>query len=73
MASKEAFRLTEYGFATVDEAAKYLHIEKSKLYELLDTRALPYMRPARKRLIPWVAIKEYSATLLDEVNDFSHS
>jgi len=70
MPSKRALELVQEGFASVSEAARFLTYEETKIYEMLNNHVLPFARPGRKRLIPWIALKEYAADLLDKINDF---
>lgn len=57
-------QLIEDGLATVKDAAKFLSIGRSKLYEEMDAGRLSYCRFGRSRRIPWRAIRQYAVDSL---------
>jgi excisionase family DNA binding protein len=48
----------EDGFVKVMEAAKYLSVSRSTIYELMGSGALPYAKIGRSRRIPRRALIE---------------
>lgn len=68
MATARAIQLVQQGMATMEEACKFLTIGRTSLYELLNTKAIPYARFGNERKIPWVALHEYAASKLDKIN-----
>jgi excisionase family DNA binding protein len=57
--TKQRKKLMEDGWASPKEAAEYLSIGKSTIYDLLDRGAIPSARFGRTRRIPWRAIAAY--------------
>lgn len=56
--------LVQDGLAKVCEAAEFLGVGRSKLYEEMDAGRLVYAKIGRSRRIPWRAIREYAADAL---------
>jgi excisionase family DNA binding protein len=52
------------GFATVQEAAKYLGFSKSRMYELVHGNVLSHARLGGRITIPWAAVKSYARQCL---------
>lgn len=50
----------------MNEAARYLGIGRSKLYELVRTKEMPSIRIGRRILIPTRAIEEYLRSYANE-------
>ncbi len=50
--------LVAEGLATVDEAARFLSLGRSKLYGLMDAGELPHCKIGRSRRIPWQAVRK---------------
>lgn len=50
----------------VDEAAEALAISRAKLYQLMASGAISYVRIGRSRRIPVVAIEAFIAALVDK-------
>ena len=48
------------GLLDVKEAASFLRIGRSKVYQLMDCRDLPYVKFGKARRIPKVALKRYA-------------
>jgi excisionase family DNA binding protein len=61
-----ASRLVEEGLATVREAALFLRVSRAKLYLMMDSGDLKYVKLGRCRRIPWRALKELAAAGLVE-------
>jgi excisionase family DNA binding protein len=61
---KRAEELVADGLASVPQAAQFLGISRSKLYELMDQGQLVYCKLGRNRRIPWAAIKALAAQSL---------
>jgi excisionase family DNA binding protein len=57
----DALELVAGGMLTVPEAVALSHIGKSKLYELMDAKALPSAKVGRRRLIPRLALERFLA------------
>jgi len=49
------------GLLTVPEAASFLSVSRSKLYEMMDRGLLPYVKLGRARRIPRRALVELAA------------
>ena len=64
MNTTEREELVSDGLAKVNEAAEFLRIGRSKLYEEMDAGRLVYAKFGRSRRIPWRAIREYAANSL---------
>ena len=47
------------GLLDVKEAASFLRICRSKVYQLMDRQDLPYVKLGKARRIPKVAVKRY--------------
>jgi excisionase family DNA binding protein len=56
--------VVEDGFASIEEAHKFLHISRASLYRLMESRQLVYAKFGRCRRIPWRALKDYAARCL---------
>jgi excisionase family DNA binding protein len=52
--------VTEEGFVSVPEAARFLHLSRSKVYALMDARELAYAKFGRCRRIPRKALAEFA-------------
>lgn len=57
-------RLVEAGFVTVVEAATFLSLSRSTLYELMDAGKLPYSHVGRTRRIPKQALIDFALASL---------
>ena len=53
--------LVTEGLLTVKEAAAFLSISRSKLYELMDHGELPFVKIGRSRRVPRQAVVELAA------------
>ena len=49
------------GLLTVREAAEFLSISRSKLYEMMDNGELPFVKLGRSRRVPRRAVVELAA------------
>jgi excisionase family DNA binding protein len=49
------------GFATIDQAARFLSLSRATVYNLMDGGELPWAKFGRARRIPWDAIRAYGA------------
>jgi excisionase family DNA binding protein len=50
------------GFASVSEAAKFLHLSRASVYKLMgDEEGLRYAKFGRSRRIPWQVLRDYAA------------
>ncbi len=49
------------GLARVEEAARYLAIGRTTIYELLDSGALPSVKIGKARRIPWTALEKLAS------------
>jgi excisionase family DNA binding protein len=47
-------------FATVVEAAKYLHVSRAKLYTMMDAQEIAYAKFGNCRRIPWAELRAYA-------------
>lgn len=52
------------GLARVPEAARFLSLGRSKLYELMDAGELAYCKFGKARRIPWRALRTLAAESL---------
>ena len=52
--------LLEHGLMTVKEAASFLRIGRTKVYGLMDSQELPYVKMGKTRRIPKVALKLFA-------------
>jgi excisionase family DNA binding protein len=52
--------MMELGFVTVREAASFLRIGRTKVYDLMDGQDLPYVKMGKTRRIPKVALKLFA-------------
>ncbi len=50
------------GLLTVTDAARFLSVSRSKLYEMMDRGELPYVKLGRSRRIPRRALVELAAS-----------
>jgi excisionase family DNA binding protein len=48
--------------ATVPEAARYLRLSRSKVYEMLDRGELPSVYFGKSRRVPWAALRTLAET-----------
>ena len=53
--------LVDDGLAKIAEASKFLAIGRTKIYDLMDSGQLAYVRLGRCRRIPWRAVRELAA------------
>ncbi len=54
-------RLVADGLLTVGECAEFLHVSRSKVYEMMDAGILCYVKLGRSRRIPKRAVIELAA------------
>jgi excisionase family DNA binding protein len=54
-------QLVEQGFAKPTEAARFLGIGRTWLYELIRADAISHIRHGRRISISWAALHEYAA------------
>ena len=59
--TKDPAALVADGLLTVRECAEFLHLSRSKVYELMDTGILCYAKLGRSRRIPRRAVIELAA------------
>jgi len=59
--SNEREALCRDGLMAVKEAAGFLGLSRSKLYELMDNGQLPYVKIGRSRRVPRQAVVELAA------------
>jgi excisionase family DNA binding protein len=52
------------GLTSRAEAAHFLSLSRSTLYELMDDRQLRYVKLGRARCLPWRAVREFAAANL---------
>jgi excisionase family DNA binding protein len=52
------------GFATVLEAARFLKLGRSKVYDLMDAGALRYAKFGKARRLPWAVVRQYAEACL---------
>ena len=52
--------VTEEGFVSVPEAARFLHLSRSKVYALMDEGKLTFAKFGRCRRIPRRALAEFA-------------
>jgi excisionase family DNA binding protein len=45
------------GFATIPEAAEFLRLSRSKVYQMMDKGELLYCKIGKNRRVPWAALK----------------
>lgn len=62
--SPSARRVIEDGFAKPTEAARFLGVGKTWVYELIRNGTLSHIRQGRRVSIPWIALREYAEALL---------
>ena len=62
MAVRERADLVADGLVTVQEAAQFLSISRSKLYELMDNGELTFVKLGRSRRIPRRALIDLAAS-----------
>lgn len=55
----ELRKMAEHGLATVPEAAAFLSISRSKVYQMLQSRELPSIWLGKSRRIPRLALIEF--------------
>lgn len=48
------------GLATVEQAAKFLHIGRTSIYAMMNANELPHTRVRNARRIPWAALHKFS-------------
>jgi excisionase family DNA binding protein len=60
MIDDDVKKVVEGGFQKIPEAASFLGISRSKLYQLLDQGALAYAKFGRSRRIPRQALLDYA-------------
>jgi excisionase family DNA binding protein len=58
---KENFDVVADGLTSVMEAASFLSLSRSTLYELMDSGHLRYVKIGRARRVPWRALHELAA------------
>lgn len=63
-----ALKLANEGLASVREACEFLDVKRTRLYQLNRDRVIPFVRMGKTKKIPWVALKEYVARLVQAVN-----
>jgi excisionase family DNA binding protein len=67
MATKDlavAVELMADGLANVEEAAEYLSMSRAKVYQLMETGKLAYVKIGRSRRIPRVSLRQLAASCL---------
>lgn len=57
--------LVSDGLATLTEAAEYLRVGKTTLYEMMANGEIPYCKVRKARRIPWKSLMEYAASSLN--------
>jgi excisionase family DNA binding protein len=57
-------KLMAEGYATVQEATKYLRCCKTRTYELIHGGILSHARHGGRFVIPWAAVKSYARQCL---------
>ena len=57
----QSIELVADGLLTVNECAQFLHLSKSKLYEMMNAGVLCYVMLGRSRRIPRRAVNELAA------------
>ncbi len=62
MTSRDRADLVADGLVTVQEAAQFLSISRSKLYELMDNGELTFVKLGRSRRIPRRALIDLAAS-----------
>jgi excisionase family DNA binding protein len=63
-ASNESETLINEGLATVAEAARFLSLGRSTIYELMNSGKLRYCKIGGARRIPWRAVRALAAESL---------
>jgi excisionase family DNA binding protein len=48
------------GLLSIKEAATFLRIGRTKVYDLMDSQDLPYVKMGKVRRVPMVALKLYA-------------
>jgi excisionase family DNA binding protein len=56
--------LVSHGLANIAEAARFLSLGRSKLYDLMDAGRLTYCKIGKARRIPWKAIRALASDSL---------
>ncbi len=62
MTSRDRADLVADGLVTVQEAAQFLSISRSKLYELMDNGELTFVKLGRSRRVPRRALIDLAAS-----------
>jgi excisionase family DNA binding protein len=63
-ATAEKHALTQEGFASIREAARFLSVGRSTVYKLMEEGSLRYAKVGKCRRIPWRALREYAERCL---------
>jgi excisionase family DNA binding protein len=60
-AVSEADQVVEQGFATLDEACKFLRICRAGVYGLMDRGEIAYAKFGKSRRLAWKSLRDYAA------------
>ena len=59
-----AVHLADGGFATVPQAAAFLGLSRTTIYNLMDNGSLRYAKFGKSRRVPWAALRSFGASRL---------
>ena len=62
--NQNACSVVEDGFISIPEAARFLHLSRAKLYQLMDAGQLQYARFGRARRVPRRALLDFAQASL---------
>jgi excisionase family DNA binding protein len=64
MIAKDETQLTADGFATLEQAGKFLAVSRAKLYVLMNAGAIKFAKIGRCRRLPWAELRRFAAQCL---------